>query len=89
MGLSRIRERFPVLDVRSTSRESRATIMYMKIVTEGTVRHLCVIDQSANDSMTLCGRTVTQDHSWKLITSLEGDECLKCAELAFGGIASA
>jgi len=61
--------------------------MYMKIVTEGTVRHLCVMDKSAEDSRTLCGRTVTQDHSWKLIRSLEGDECLECAQLAFGGIA--
>ena len=61
--------------------------MYMKIVTEGTVRHLCVIDHTADDSMTLCGRTVTQVHSWKLIRGLEGDECIECAERAFGGIA--
>ena len=60
--------------------------MYMKIVTEGTVRHLCVMDNSAEDSKTLCGRTVTQNHSWKLIRSLEGDECLECAQLAFTGI---
>jgi len=59
--------------------------MYMKIVTEGTVRHLCVINKSMDDSNTLCGRTVTQDHSWKLIRSLEGDECLECAALAFAG----
>ena len=61
--------------------------MYMKIVTEGTVRHLCVLHQTDDDSKTLCGRTVTQDNSWKLIRSLEGDECLECADLAFGGIA--
>jgi hypothetical protein len=62
--------------------------MYMKIVTEGTVRHLCVMNHHApDDSKTLCGRTVTQDHSWKLIRSLEGDECLECAQLAFGGVA--
>ena len=47
--------------------------MYMKIVTEGTVRHLCVMNRPAEDSMTLCGRTVTQDHSWKLIQSPEDD----------------
>ena len=61
--------------------------MYMKIVTEGTVHHLCVMNHSADDSMTLCGRTVTQNHSWKLIRCLEGDECLECAELAFSGMA--
>ena len=61
--------------------------MYMKIVTEGTVRHLCAIHGPADDSTTLCGQTVTQDHSWKLIRSLEGDECLECAERAFGGLA--
>ena len=57
----------------------------MKIVTEGSAHHLFVVDQFSNDSKTLCGRTVTQSHSWKRISSLEGDECPQCANLAFGG----
>ena len=61
--------------------------MYMKIVTEGVVHHLFLTDHFSNESRTLCGRTVTQDHSWKRIDSLEGDECPQCAELAFGGLA--
>jgi len=63
--------------------------MYMKIVTEGVARHLCLIDESSHEPTTLCGRTVTQAHSWKRINSLEGDECPHCAELAFGGDARA
>jgi len=59
--------------------------MYMKIVTEGTAHHLFAVDQFSNDSKTLCGRTVTQLHSWKRIRGLEGDECPECADLAFGG----
>jgi hypothetical protein len=57
----------------------------MKIVTADAVRHLCLLDQFSNDTKTLCGRTVTQSQSWKLIGSLEGDECGQCADLAFGG----
>ena len=60
--------------------------MYMKIVTQGAMHHLCGMDQSLHDSKTLCGCTVTQSHSWKQIRSLEGDECPRCAQLAFGGI---
>jgi hypothetical protein len=59
--------------------------MYMKIVTEGVTRHLCLMDGSSNEAKTLCGRTVTQNHSWKRIRALEGDECPQCAELAFNG----
>jgi hypothetical protein len=60
-------------------------MVYMKIVTGNAVRHLCFLDQFSNDAKTLCGRTVTQSQSWKQIGSLEGDECIQCAELAFGG----
>jgi len=63
--------------------------MYMKIVTEGAIHHLFVLGESSDEAKTLCGRTVTQQHSWKQIRSLEGDECPKCAELAFGGNARA
>jgi len=59
----------------------------MKIVTEVAVRHLCALDQFSNDAKTLCGRTITQSQSWKRISSLEGDECPQCADLAFGGSA--
>jgi len=57
---------------------------YMKLVTGGVKHHLAVADQSSVET-TLCGCTVTQAHSWKRITGLEGDECEECAELAFGG----
>jgi hypothetical protein len=59
--------------------------MYMKIVSEGVTHHLCLIDGSSIEAKTLCGRTVTQNHSWKRISALEGDECPQCAELAFDG----
>ena len=63
-------------------------IMYMKIVTEGMARHLCMINQRFDDTRTLCGATVTQNHSWKRIRGLEGDECQRCADLAFDGYRS-
>jgi hypothetical protein len=59
----------------------------MKIVTDGVVHHLFLMDQVSNESKTLCGSTLTQSQSWKQINSLEGDECPRCAELAFGGVA--
>jgi len=59
--------------------------MYMKIVSEGMTHHLCVIDQVSYESKTLCGRTLIENHSWKRIRSLEGDECPQCAMLAFSG----
>lgn len=57
--------------------------MYMKIITEGARRHLFLVDESPDDSKTLCGCTITQSQSWKRIRSLEGDECRECAALAF------
>ena len=63
-------------------------MVYMRIVTENAIRHLCVLDQFSNDAKTICGRVVTQSQSWKQIGSLEGDECSQCAELAFGGESS-
>jgi hypothetical protein len=59
--------------------------VYMKIVTDGVAHHLLLMDQVSNESKTLCGSTVTQNHSWKRISALEGDECPQCAELAFNG----
>ena len=59
--------------------------MYMKIVTENAVRHLCVLENFSTDTKTLCGCAVTQLQSWKRVRSLEGDECGRCADLAFGG----
>ena len=57
---------------------------YMKIITAGLTRHLALADQSSTDS-TLCGCTVTGVQSWTRIMKLEGDECPRCADLAFGG----
>jgi hypothetical protein len=56
---------------------------YMKLVT-GSVKHLATGDQPAPESITLCGCTVTRSLSWRRVGRLEGDECPRCAELAFG-----
>jgi hypothetical protein len=61
---------------------------YMKLVTGGVKRHLVVADQPSAESITLCGCTVTQSHSWKRVNGLEGDECQHCAEVAFDGSAA-
>jgi hypothetical protein len=65
-----------------TGGQVRVALVYMKIVTEGTAHHLCLIDELSNESKTLCGRTVPQYHSWKRIRSLEGDECPQYSRLA-------
>jgi len=57
--------------------------MYMKIVTEGVPHHLCMVDTISYEAKTVCGRILTEHHSWKRIRALEGDECPRCAELAF------
>ena len=57
----------------------------MKLITEGVKHHLSPADQSGDESTTLCGCVVTRPQSWKRITSLEGDECPRCAQLAFWG----
>jgi hypothetical protein len=61
---------------------------YMKLVTEGMKHHLSANYQSSGDSQTLCGCVVTRPHSWKQIGTLEGDECERCASLAFMGNAA-
>lgn len=61
-----------------------ALMTYMKLVTGGVKHHLAVADQPSTESTTLCGCTITRAHSWKRIGTLEGDECKRCAELAFG-----
>ena len=58
---------------------------YMKLITGGVKRHLFVADQPPGESLTLCGCVLTRAHSWKRINRLEGDECVHCAERAFGG----
>jgi hypothetical protein len=58
---------------------------YMKLVTGGVKPHLCLVDQPGGESLTLCGCILTRIHNWKRIGGLEGDECMECAELAFGG----
>ena len=60
-------------------------ITYLKLVTGGVKHHLCVADQASAEFMTLCGCVITQPHSWKRVNRLEGDECSRCADLAFGG----
>lgn len=60
---------------------------YLKLVTAGVNHHLVVADQPAGESITLCGCVVTRPHHLKRISGLEGDECQRCVELAFGGSA--
>ena len=62
-----------------------AAITYLKLATGGVTHHLCVADQGSPEFVTLCGCVITQPQSWKRINGLEGDECARCAELAFGG----
>ena len=61
---------------------------YMKLVTKGVKHHLSAMYESSGDSLTLCGCVVTLPHSWKQIRTLEGDECERCASLAFRGNAT-
>jgi hypothetical protein len=58
---------------------------YMKLVTGGVKHHLCMVDQAGGESLTLCGCVLTRSHNWKRIRGLEGDECVECAKVAFGG----
>ena len=58
-------------------------VKYIKLIAEGSKRHLATADQAYQPSVTLCGRTITRLASWKQISSLEGDECPACSERAF------
>lgn len=62
---------------------------YMKLITKGMKHHLSTAYESSGDSLTLCGCVVTRPHSWKQINTLEGDECERCASLAFRGNSAA
>jgi hypothetical protein len=55
---------------------------YVKLVANGSKRHLMKPDQ-LEDRATQCGCLVTDVLGWRRISALEGDECKKCAELAF------
>jgi len=55
---------------------------YMKLMARGSKPHLMKPDQQG-DGATLCGCLVTHVLGWRRISALEGDECEKCAELAF------
>jgi len=60
----------------------------MKLITKGMKRHLSATYYSSSDCLTLCGCAVTRPQSWKQISTLEGDECERCASLAFRGNAT-
>lgn len=49
----------------------------------GATRHLAMASDPSQADTTLCGCGVTRTVMWKVITSLEGDECPECAERAF------
>jgi hypothetical protein len=55
---------------------------YMKLVSQGSKRHLMKPDQ-LEQGITLCGCVVTYVMGWRRISVLEGDECSKCAERSF------
>jgi hypothetical protein len=55
---------------------------YLKLA--DSPKHLALPDKAHEDGVTLCGCVMTRPHSWTAITALEGDECEKCASLAFG-----
>ena len=55
---------------------------YLKLLS-GTAKHLCEADDPGSECVTLCGCSVTIVRSWIRIQGLEGDECSRCAELAF------
>jgi hypothetical protein len=56
----------------------------MKLVTPGVKHHLAAAGPVSAESETLCGCVITQKQSWTRVDRLEGDECQRCAELAFG-----
>jgi hypothetical protein len=56
---------------------------YLKMISEGAKKHLIAADQRLDEVTTLCGCTVTRPGSWKAVTTLEGDECEKCASVSF------
>jgi hypothetical protein len=56
---------------------------YMKLVAQSAKWHLTKPDR-IEQGITLCGCVVTRVLGWRRIYALEGDECEKCAELAFG-----
>lgn len=55
---------------------------YMKLLAQGSKRHLMKADQLQQET-TLCGCVVTHVLAWRRISALEGDECEKCAALTF------
>ena len=55
---------------------------YMKLVTQGSKRHLVKPDQ-LEEGVTLCGCLVPGVLCWRRVSALEGDECEKCAQRAF------
>jgi hypothetical protein len=67
--------------------EIAPSMTYMKMVAKIGKRHLVLADKPLNETTTLCGCEVTRPLDWTRISSLEGDECRFCAELAFGGSA--
>jgi hypothetical protein len=56
---------------------------YLKMISEGTRKHLIAADQRLDEVVTLCGCTVTRPGNCKAVTALEGDECEKCASVSF------
>jgi len=57
---------------------------YMKmVVRNGGAKHLAAADKPDSEGTTLCGCSIVQAVNWRRITTLEGDECPKCASQAF------
>ena len=55
---------------------------HVKLLT-GATKHLAIAAGPDSGGATLCGCSITRTAMWKIINSLEGDECPRCAERAF------
>ena len=56
---------------------------YLKMTSRDATKHLISAEQGLDDVTTLCGCTVTRSCTWVAVTTLEGDECEKCAAVSF------
>lgn len=62
----------------------RIAMTYLKIDGCSAKKHLTLREQPYGGETTLCGCAILRPQGWKTVAALEGDECPKCAELAFG-----
>jgi hypothetical protein len=61
----------------------RGSMTYLKIDGQSAIKHLTLREAPYAGAITLCGGAIVRAERWKEIAALEGDECPKCAQLAF------